>query len=191
MPGPLFPPQDRLATLEAVREAGISVCAGGIIGLGEGEKDRIGLLLQVRRTITALKNACRPKHSWAILSLQAAKIRAAAPLTHALSLICPTACDAAGAPRECPHQPPGGGQGHAAAGPGVALRPRPRALRRDGAHCHAAHRGAAERGAAGPHRVGPGGWLLLTARHACSTCECTCCCSLRSPVVFAQVTHAN
>ena len=39
--------QDRLATLEAVRAAGISVCAGGIIGLGEGAADRVGLLLQL------------------------------------------------------------------------------------------------------------------------------------------------
>ncbi|KAL4451863.1 hypothetical protein ABPG75_007525 [Micractinium tetrahymenae] len=39
--------EDRLATLEAVRQAGISVCAGGIIGLGEGELDRVGLLHQL------------------------------------------------------------------------------------------------------------------------------------------------
>eukprot|EP00892_Ulva_mutabilis_P010679 jgi/Ulvmu1/7984/UM004_0219.1 len=39
--------EDRLETLANVRDAGISVCAGGIIGLGEGEKDRIGLLLQL------------------------------------------------------------------------------------------------------------------------------------------------
>lgn len=39
--------QDRLDTLEVVRNAGISVCAGGIIGLGEGIKDRAGLLLTV------------------------------------------------------------------------------------------------------------------------------------------------
>jgi biotin synthase-like enzyme len=26
----------------------VSVCAGGIIGLGEGEKDRVGLIHQVR-----------------------------------------------------------------------------------------------------------------------------------------------
>ncbi|KIZ04042.1 biotin synthetase [Monoraphidium neglectum] len=39
--------EDRLATLEAVRDAGISVCAGGIIGLGEAEEDRVGLLLQL------------------------------------------------------------------------------------------------------------------------------------------------
>jgi len=37
--------QDRLDTLAVVRNAGISVCAGGIIGLGEGIKDRAGLLL--------------------------------------------------------------------------------------------------------------------------------------------------
>ena len=41
--------QDRLETLGHVRDAGISVCAGGIIGLGEGEKDRVGLLHQVLR----------------------------------------------------------------------------------------------------------------------------------------------
>ncbi len=41
--------EDRLATLEAVRQAGISVCAGGIIGLGEQELDRVGLLHQVGR----------------------------------------------------------------------------------------------------------------------------------------------
>lgn len=35
---------DRLATIAAVREAGISVCCGGILGLGEGEADRVGLL---------------------------------------------------------------------------------------------------------------------------------------------------
>jgi biotin synthase len=35
---------DRLATLEHVRKAGISVCCGGIIGMGETEDDRIALL---------------------------------------------------------------------------------------------------------------------------------------------------
>uniref|UniRef100_A0A383W910 biotin synthase n=1 Tax=Tetradesmus obliquus TaxID=3088 RepID=A0A383W910_TETOB len=39
--------EDRLSTLAAVRDAGISVCAGGIIGLGEGPQDRVGLLLQL------------------------------------------------------------------------------------------------------------------------------------------------
>jgi biotin synthase len=36
--------QDRLNTLENVRNAKISVCSGGIIGLGENEADRIGML---------------------------------------------------------------------------------------------------------------------------------------------------
>jgi biotin synthase len=36
--------QDRLDTLSAVREAGINVCCGGIIGLGEREADRIGMI---------------------------------------------------------------------------------------------------------------------------------------------------
>ncbi|KMZ67056.1 Biotin synthase [Zostera marina] len=35
---------ERLQTLEFAREAGISVCSGGIIGLGEAEEDRVGLL---------------------------------------------------------------------------------------------------------------------------------------------------
>lgn len=39
--------QDRLDTLSHVRNAGISVCAGGIIGLGEGPKDRVGLIHQL------------------------------------------------------------------------------------------------------------------------------------------------
>ena len=36
--------QDRLETLEHVREAGISVCCGGIVGMGENAQDRIGLI---------------------------------------------------------------------------------------------------------------------------------------------------
>ena len=36
---------DRLDTLEHVRKAKISVCSGGIIGMGEKEDDRIGMLL--------------------------------------------------------------------------------------------------------------------------------------------------
>ncbi|XP_074281507.1 biotin synthase, mitochondrial [Silene latifolia] len=35
---------ERLQTLEFVREAGINVCCGGIIGLGESAEDRVGLL---------------------------------------------------------------------------------------------------------------------------------------------------
>jgi len=35
---------DRLQTIKNVRKAGISVCCGGILGIGESENDRIGLL---------------------------------------------------------------------------------------------------------------------------------------------------
>lgn len=45
--------EDRLNTLENVRNAGISVCCGGIVGMGEQEIDRIGLL----QTLATL-----PKH---------------------------------------------------------------------------------------------------------------------------------
>jgi biotin synthase len=37
--------QDRLDTLERVRNAGINVCSGGIVGMGESADDRIGMLL--------------------------------------------------------------------------------------------------------------------------------------------------
>ena len=36
--------QDRLDTLEAVRTAGIHVCCGGIVGMGESQEDRVGLI---------------------------------------------------------------------------------------------------------------------------------------------------
>lgn len=39
--------QDRLDTLTHVRDAGIKVCSGGILGLGEQRRDRIGLLIQL------------------------------------------------------------------------------------------------------------------------------------------------
>lgn len=39
--------EDRLKTLENVRKAGIKVCCGGILGLGETREDRIGLLLNL------------------------------------------------------------------------------------------------------------------------------------------------
>jgi len=39
--------QDRLDTLKRVRDAGIHVCCGGIVGMGEGERDRAGLLVEL------------------------------------------------------------------------------------------------------------------------------------------------
>ena len=35
---------DRLATLERVRQAGISICCGGIVGMGETDDDRVSML---------------------------------------------------------------------------------------------------------------------------------------------------
>jgi biotin synthase len=39
--------QERLDTLDKVRDAGIKVCSGGIVGLGETVTDRAGLLMQL------------------------------------------------------------------------------------------------------------------------------------------------
>ena len=39
--------QDRLDTLDNVRSAGMKVCCGGIVGMGEELKDRAGLLVQL------------------------------------------------------------------------------------------------------------------------------------------------
>jgi biotin synthase len=38
---------DRLATIRAVQRAGISVCCGGILGMGENEDDRLSLLAEL------------------------------------------------------------------------------------------------------------------------------------------------
>lgn len=45
--------QDRLETLTHVRDAGMHVCCGGILGMGESRGDRAGLLQQL---------ACLPQH---------------------------------------------------------------------------------------------------------------------------------
>jgi biotin synthase len=39
--------QERLDTLEAVRDAGMNTCCGGIVGMGEKRRDRAGLLHQL------------------------------------------------------------------------------------------------------------------------------------------------
>jgi biotin synthase len=41
--------EDRLRTIGYVRKAGITVCSGGILGMGETDEDRIGLLEQLAR----------------------------------------------------------------------------------------------------------------------------------------------
>ena len=38
---------DRLETLERVRAAGINVCCGGIVGMGESRRDRAGMIAQL------------------------------------------------------------------------------------------------------------------------------------------------
>ena len=49
--------EDRLDTLQAVRDAGINVCCGGILGMGESEQDRIAL----RHTLATLP---RGRYTW-------------------------------------------------------------------------------------------------------------------------------
>jgi len=39
--------EDRLETLDRVRDAGINVCCGGIIGMGESRRERAGLIAQL------------------------------------------------------------------------------------------------------------------------------------------------
>ena len=48
---------DRLETLERVRAAGIKVCCGGILGMGETRADRVGLL----HTLATLDAAARER----------------------------------------------------------------------------------------------------------------------------------
>ena len=53
---------DRLDTLDQVREAGINVCSGGIIGMGESRKNRAALIVQ-------LANLAQPPESVPINNL--------------------------------------------------------------------------------------------------------------------------
>jgi biotin synthase len=41
--------QDRLETLDHVRDAGIHVCCGGIVGMGETREDRVGMIATLAR----------------------------------------------------------------------------------------------------------------------------------------------
>lgn len=56
---------DRLETLNNVRDAGINVCSGGILGMGESDKDRAGLLMQL---------ANMPKHPESVPINQLVKV---------------------------------------------------------------------------------------------------------------------
>ena len=47
---------DRLNTLSAVRKAGIKVCCGGILGMGESHEDRIDLLYELASQIPQLES---------------------------------------------------------------------------------------------------------------------------------------
>jgi len=44
--------EDRLQTIDIIGDAGISLCCGGIMGMGEGDKDRIDLIT----TLSSFKN---------------------------------------------------------------------------------------------------------------------------------------
>jgi biotin synthase len=68
--------QDRLDTLQAVREAGINVCCGGIVGMGEKPQDRVELL----HTLATL-----PEHPQSVPINQLVRV-AGTPLAHAESL---------------------------------------------------------------------------------------------------------
>jgi biotin synthase len=68
--------QDRLDTLQAVREAGINVCCGGIVGMGEKPQDRIELL----HTLATL-----PEHPQSVPINQLVRV-AGTPLVDAAAL---------------------------------------------------------------------------------------------------------
>ncbi len=67
---------DRLNTLERVRDSGINVCSGGIIGMGEEKKDRFGLLLTL---------ATMPKHPESVPINMLVKVEGT-PLDHQADL---------------------------------------------------------------------------------------------------------
>lgn len=70
--------EDRLQTLERVRQANIQVCSGGILGMGESIEDRIGLLVQ-------LENLSSPPASVTInklIPMLGTPLANAAPIEH-------------------------------------------------------------------------------------------------------------
>ena len=87
--------QDRLQTLTYVREAGLTVCTGGIIGLGESHKDRIYFLHQLAKikpesvtinTLVAIKGTPLEKQK-PVEALDVARVIATARLYMPRSMI--------------------------------------------------------------------------------------------------------
>jgi biotin synthase len=68
--------QERLDTLGHVRDAGIHVCCGGIVGMGEGAEDRIGMIATL---------ATLPVHPESVPINMLVRV-AGTPLSHAQSL---------------------------------------------------------------------------------------------------------
>jgi biotin synthase len=68
--------QDRLDTLQAVRDAGMNVCCGGIVGMGEGPQDRAELM----HTLATL-----PEHPQSVPINRLVRV-AGTPLEHAAAL---------------------------------------------------------------------------------------------------------
>ncbi|MGE0114458.1 MAG: biotin synthase BioB [Steroidobacteraceae bacterium] len=68
--------QDRLDTLEAVRDAGINVCCGGILGMGEDETDRAKLLM----TLANLPQQPESVPINQLVQVQGTPLKGAAPL---------------------------------------------------------------------------------------------------------------
>jgi biotin synthase len=68
--------EDRLETLDAVRQAGIKVCSGGILGMGETADDRVAMLV-------TLSNLAKPPESVPInmlIPIPGTKLADAAPV---------------------------------------------------------------------------------------------------------------
>jgi biotin synthase len=68
--------QDRLETLAHVRDAGINVCCGGIVGLGESVDDRAGLIA----TLASLPKAPESVPINALVRVAGTKLAEAAPV---------------------------------------------------------------------------------------------------------------
>jgi biotin synthase len=68
--------QDRLDTLERVRKAGMNVCSGGIVGMGENLTQRAGLVAQLANLepyLTCNSDSYRAIHGCTSCSLQSLK----------------------------------------------------------------------------------------------------------------------